>query len=64
MKFYKHDQLFLLLCYYISRRDRQESVINLLKSTAYRNKSLKIGYRTVNARKYVRYARTFYLYLE
>ena len=29
--------------------------------TAYRNKiSLKLGYRTVNARKYVRCARTFY----
>ena len=36
MEFYKHDQLFLLLCYYISRRDRQESiVISHLKSTAY-----------------------------
>ena len=52
----------LLLCYYISRRDRQESiVISPLKSTAYRNKiSLKLGYRAVNARKYVRCVRTFY----
>ena len=33
--------------------------------TAYRNKiSLKLGYRTVNARKYVRCARTFYLFLK
>ena len=49
----------------MSRRDRQESiVISHLKSTAYRNKiSLKLGYRAVNARKYVRCARTFYLYL-
>ena len=39
MEFYKHDQLFLLLCYCISRSDRQESiVISHLKSTAYRNK--------------------------
>ena len=47
----------------ISRRDRQESiVISHLKSTAYRNKiSFKLGYRAVNARKYVRCARTFYL---
>ena len=54
--------MFLLLCYLISGRDRQESiVINHLESTAYRNKiSLKLGYRTVNARKYVRYARNFY----
>ena len=41
MEFYKHHQLFLLLCYEISRRDRQESiVISHLKSNAYRNKSL------------------------
>ena len=36
------------------------------EKTAYRNKiSIKLGYRTVNARKYVRCARTFYsnLYL-
>ena len=36
-----------------------------LKSTAYRNKiSLKLSYRAVNARKYVRCARTFYLMLQ
>ena len=33
----------------------------ILKSNAYRNKvSLKLGYRAVNARKYVRCAHTFY----
>ena len=38
-------------------------VISHQKSTAYRNKiSLKLGYRAVNARKYVRCARTFYLF--
>ena len=36
--------------------------ISHLKYTAYRNKfHLKLGYRTVNARKYVRCARIFYL---
>ena len=36
-------------------------IISHLKSTAYRNKiSLKLGYRAINARKYVRCARTFY----
>ena len=42
-------------------------VVSHLKSTAYRNKiSFKLGYRAVNARKYVRCARTFYyiLYLQ
>ena len=39
----------------------QESiVISHLKSTAYRNKSLSNYILTLNARKYVRYACTFY----
>ena len=51
----------LLIC----RRDRQESiVVGHLKSPAYRNKiSFKLGYPAVNARKYVRCARTFYFSL-
>ena len=46
LEFYKHDLLFLL-CHLIS--------------TAYRNKSLKLGHWALNMRKYVLYAHTFYL---
>ena len=43
-------------------RDRQESnVLTHRKSTAYI--SLKLGYWILNTRKYVRCARTFYLFL-
>ena len=52
-------------CHLTSRRDREESiVISHLKSSACRNKiSFKLGYRAVNAIKYVRCARSFYLFL-
>ena len=53
-------------CYVIKLAgDRQESIaINHLKSKIYRNKiSFKLGYWVVNARKYVRRARTFYFSL-
>ena len=40
---------------------KKSIVISHLKSTAYKNKSLKLGYCALNARKYVRCTRTFYL---
>ena len=59
--------IYSFCCYVIKsvRRYRQGSiVISHLKYTAYRNKiPLKLGYRTVNARKYVRCAHTFYFML-
>ena len=47
------------------KKGRQESTaISHQKYTAYRKKiSLKLGYRAVNARKYVRCALTFYFFL-
>ena len=60
MEIYKHDQLFLLLVI----KSAGETAMKVLchpKSIAYRNKiSLKLGYRRVNARKYVRYTHSFY----
>ena len=41
MEFYKHDQLFLLLCYLIRRRDLQESIVYQSSEIYYfRNKPL------------------------
>ena len=57
--------IYCFCCYIIKSAGetaKKVFVISHLKSTAYRNKiSLKLGYRTVNARKYVRCARTFHL---
>ena len=53
-------------CYVIklAGETQKSIVISHLKSTAYRNKiSFKLWYWAVNARKYVRCARTFYLLL-
>ena len=61
MEFYKRDHCFC--CYVIKSAGEIAKKVLLchLKSTAYRNKmTLKLGYRAVNARKYVRCARTFY----
>ena len=62
MEFYKREQLFLVAMLL----NRQESiVISHLKSNAYGNEiSPKLGYRAVNARKYVRCVRTFYLFFK
>ena len=63
MEFYKRDQLFLLMLLNQQERPPRKYCYQSFEITAYSNKiSLKLGYWTVNARKYVRCARTFYFY--
>ena len=63
MEFYKHDQLFFLAML-LNQQERPPKKYSYQSSEiyCYRSKiSFKLGYRAVNARKYVRCARTFYL---